>query len=274
VISALLEAAEQNEEQKMGMMFNRLQSNQPQILPVVVPQPQQQQNDHFESMMKHFFMMKMMKMHAKHHGGPHHNGDDMEHEQDSGENFSPYFQSKSNKNFLMEQLFRNKRQAEDEGRAGLLDLGDRLTEKLMEQKMKMESKIGNFTCMLRDQGVLDADNELDLQGMKQMLRSYSYDDEWFKNRAEADHDNCYAISQAIPRSVLAESPYGPKMCKLKMFMKCIEMHKMKTCMNFDIKKRLEENFGPLSDLVQQTGLNENQLFPLVMKLLHGDMMDE
>merc|ERR1711993_219339 len=39
-----------------------------------------------------------------------------------------------------------------------LDLGDRLVEKLAEQKHQMEAKIGNMTCVMRELNVLDASN--------------------------------------------------------------------------------------------------------------------
>merc|ERR1711971_1414011 len=39
-----------------------------------------------------------------------------------------------------------------------LDLGDRLVEKLAEQKLQMEAKIGNMTCVMRELNVLDASN--------------------------------------------------------------------------------------------------------------------
>merc|ERR1712037_487020 len=41
-----------------------------------------------------------------------------------------------------------------------LDLGDRLVEKLAEQKHQMEAKIGNMTCVLRELNVLDASNNI------------------------------------------------------------------------------------------------------------------
>ena len=49
------------------------------------------------------------------------------------------------------------------------------------------------------------------------------------------------------------------------------MSMFQTCMNNDIKKKLENNFGPLGKLVETTGLPEKQLLPMAMKLLHGDM---
>merc|ERR550525_1688187 len=54
--------------------------------------------------------------------------------------------------------YRSKRQATDS-----LDLGDRLVEKLAEQKHHMEAKIGNMTCILRETNVIDASNNIDMQ---------------------------------------------------------------------------------------------------------------
>merc|ERR1719234_2363743 len=86
--------------------------------------------------------------------------------------------------------YRSKRQATDS-----LDLGDRLVEKLAEQKHQMEAKIGNLTCVLRETNAIDASNNLDLQAMKR---------------------------------------------------------EMKLCMNQDIKNKVESNFGPMEELLQQT----------------------
>ncbi len=74
--------------------------------------------------------------------------------------------------------------------------------------------------------------------------------------------------------MLDSCPYGPELAKVKMFKKCCKMNKMRTCMNYDIKKQLELNFGgSLGDLVETTQLDEEELLPLVMTLLHGPEMD-
>merc|ERR1712107_433202 len=52
-----------------------------------------------------------------------------------------------------------------------LDLGDRLVEKLAEQKHQMEAKIGNMTCVMKELNVLDASNNIDIQAMKRISRS-------------------------------------------------------------------------------------------------------
>merc|ERR1712020_474344 len=120
-----------------------------------------------------------------------------------------------------------------------LDLGDRLVEKLAEQRHHMEAKIGNMTCVMRELNVLDASNNIDVQAMKRDIQKYTMPSEWFKNKYEHLLDTC------------------------------CEKAKMKLCMHQDIKKKVESNFGPMEDILQETQLTEHEFFPLVMQLLHG-----
>ena len=70
--------------------------------------------------------------------------------------------------------------------------------------------------------------------------------------------------------MLEDCTYGPQLAKVKAYKKCLKMHKMRTCMNFDVKQKLESNFnGDLEDLVKTTGMEEDELLPLVMTLLQG-----
>merc|ERR1719411_2450046 len=103
-----------------------------------------------------------------------------------------------------------------------LDLGDRLVEKLAEQKHHMEAKIGNMTCVMRELNVLDASNNIDVQAMKRDIQKYNMPSEWFKNKYEHLLDTC------------------------------CEKAKMKLCMHQDIKKKVESNFGPMEDILQET----------------------
>merc|ERR1712200_315282 len=67
-------------------------------------------------------------------------------------------------------LSRSKRQAKGQGRKdsattlpATLDIGDKLVEKLKHQQEEMEHKIGNMTCVLRETGVLNQQNKLDIR---------------------------------------------------------------------------------------------------------------
>merc|ERR1712055_395798 len=150
-----------------------------------------------------------------------------------------------------------------------LDLGDRLVEKLAEQKHHMEAKIGNMTCVMRELNVLDASNNIDVQAMKRDIQKYTMPSEWFKTKYEHLLDTCYEMATNLPaeiaeNSVVTGETFGTvKLGEVKMFTKCCEKAKTK----------LESNFGPMEDILQETQLTEHEFFPLVMQLLHGKEMD-
>merc|ERR1711936_1358755 len=160
-----------------------------------------------------------------------------------------------------------------------LDLGDRLGEKLAEQKHQMEAKIGNMTCVMRELNVLDASSNIDVQAMKRDIQKYNMPSEWFKNKYEHLLDTCYEMATNLPadiadNSVVTGDTFGTvKLGEVKMFSKCCEKAKMKLCMHQDIKNKVESNFGPMEDILQETQLTEHEFFPLVMQLLHGKEMD-
>merc|ERR1719454_482079 len=169
--------------------------------------------------------------------------------------------------------YRSKRQATDS-----LDLGDRLVEKLAEQKHQMEAEIGNMTCVLKELNTLDASNNLDLQAMKRDAQQYAMPSPWFGKKYEMILDSCYEMATNLPaemadNSVVSGSFGTVKMAEIKMFLKCEERGEMKLCMNQDIKTKVESNFGPMEEILQQTQLTEAEFFPLVMQLLHGEEMD-
>merc|ERR1712228_429478 len=135
-----------------------------------------------------------------------------------------------------------------------LDLGDRLVEKLAEQKHHM-------------------------QAMKRDIQKYTMPSEWFKNKYEHLLDTCYEMATNLPadiadNSVVTGDTFGTvKLGEVKMFTKCCEKAKTKLCMHQDIKNKVESNFGPMEDILQETQLTEHEFFPLVMQLLHGKEMD-
>merc|ERR550525_1241607 len=159
-----------------------------------------------------------------------------------------------------------------------LDLGDRLVEKLAEQKHHMEAKIGNMTCVLRETNVIDASNNIDMQAMKRDMQQYTMPSPWFGQKYEQMLDTCYEMVTNLPaefadNSVVSGSFGTVKLGEIKMFEKCTMKGEMKLCMNQDIKNKVESNFGPMEELLQQTQLTEHEFFPLVMQLLHGQEME-
>merc|ERR1719397_1318546 len=169
--------------------------------------------------------------------------------------------------------YRSKRQATDS-----LDLGDRLVEKLAEQKHQMEAEIGNMTCVLKEINALDASNNIDLQAMKRDAQQYAMPSPWFGKKYEELMDSCYEMATNLPaemadNSVVSGSFGTVKLGEIKMFTKCCEKAETKLCMNQDMKTKVESNFGPMEELLEQTQLTEAEFFPLVMQLLHGQEMD-
>jgi len=156
-----------------------------------------------------------------------------------------------------------------------LDRGDRLFAKLQEQKREMEARVGNMTCVLRETKVLNKDNEIDIKSLKQSMQQYTLPSPWFKNRFEELIDICHETAVNIPADISdehnIEGQFGSvNLAHVKTFMKCCKEGKQKLCMNQDTKNKIESNFGPIKDILEQTKLTEFQLFPLVQQMLQGE----
>merc|ERR1719228_2142760 len=158
---------------------------------------------------------------------------------------------------------------------GVLDLGDRLVQKLKIAQQEAEQKIGNFTCVLKKMHVLNDEHKIDVEAMKADLEQYALPSEWFKSHIHKNYEHCYNMSQAVPQSVQDEYHYpnAPNLAQIKVFMTCCTHAKARTCLYNDLKAKLENNFGPLEKIKEQTQLSETQLFHLVFQLLHGDELD-
>jgi len=176
---------------------------------------------------------------------------------------------------MMDVFSRSKRDAGDN-----LDLGDRLVEKLADQRHHMEAKVGNMTCVLREMKCLDSNNEIDIRTMKADIKNYELPSEWFGEKYEDILDSCYEMATNLPadlqeNSVITISSDNSKikLGEIKMFMKCCSKAKTQLCMNQDIKKKVEKNFGPIEEILEETQLTEYEFFPLVVQLLHGKEMD-
>merc|ERR1711894_539792 len=116
--------------------------------------------------------------------------------------------------------YRSKRQATDS-----LDLGDRLVEKLAEQKHQMEAEIGNMTCVLKETNTLDASNNLDLQAMKRDAQQYAMPSPWFGQKYEQILESCYEMATNLPaemadNSVVSGSFGTLKLAEIKMLANC------------------------------------------------------
>ena len=76
----------------------------------------------------------------------------------------------------------------------LYELGDRLSEKLMEQKEEMMAKMGNWTCVLRELKMVDKNMELDLESILEEIKDMNIRDNWLLEQTIEDTRTCYAVS--------------------------------------------------------------------------------
>ena len=98
-------------------------------------------------------------------------------------------------------------QARDaESQAQMFELGDRLNAKLQMAKEQMEAKIGNFTCMLRECGVIDASNNLvDVASLQEQTDQFPVQDKWLKEQIREDVATCHAVSSVVGVQSTAEN---------------------------------------------------------------------
>merc|ERR1712241_214815 len=276
VVHALLEGAEDLEQMKMMKVFQQLSqahqsNNQAQAQPIqlVLGQTQQQPQDNmFKKMMMKMMMKKMF------------GEQEYEPETYSSYKSSPFgnmgsTMNKNNKYEMMEQMMKtfmhqkHKRAADD-----VFELGDRLTEKLKAETATMQAKLGNASCVLQELGIIDQNQNLDVNKMVKSVEDGEwgqFPDQWLKEHHIKDCQTCATYADSIPKPVFDECAYGEKWGRIILFLQCEKESKYKTCMNHDMKAKLEKSFGSLEELEQATGLPEYQLLPLTMKLLHDQM---
>merc|ERR1712088_1299027 len=174
VVHALLESAEDFEQMKMMKAFQQLSqikqqsNNQPQPIQLVLGQTQQQPQDNmFKKMMMKMMMKKMF-------------GEQEQQETNNYFKSSPFGNMESrmntnNKYEMMEQMMKtfmhqkHKRAADD-----VFELGDRLTEKLKAETATMQAKLGNASCVLQELGIIDQNQNLDVNKMVKSVE----DGEW------------------------------------------------------------------------------------------------
>merc|ERR1719412_1065821 len=103
---------------------------------------------------------------------------------------------------MMQSMNRNKRATDD-----LFELGDRLTEKLKEETVEMQAKLGNASCVLKELDIIDQNENLDVSGMVQSIERGEwgeFPDEWLKEQHIKDCRNCAPFADSIPKTVFKE----------------------------------------------------------------------
>jgi len=268
-VHALLESSEDLKTMKlfkaMSMMHQGSQQ-QSQAAPIQLVLGQQQAPQ--DNMMKKMFMKMMMKKMFQDKDAdesPFGNMGSMKYGQENQDNQDQYkfFQN------MMKAMNRNKRATDD-----LFELGDRLTDKLKQETEEWQAKLGNASCVLKELDIIDQNENLDISGMVQSVERGEwgeFPDQWLKEQHIKDCRTCATFADSIPKTVFEECAWGEKWGRIMMFFQCEKDTKYKTCMNHDMKLKLEKSFGSLESLEEATGLPEYQLLPMTMKLLNEQM---
>merc|ERR1711887_449283 len=172
---------------------------------------------------------------------------------------------------------RHKRQAKPAGGASVtlpqsLDLGDKLADKLKQEQELIKSSVGNMTCVMKKMGVINDQNELDINTQKRSLKKLNFDSKWLHDRIEDDMEMCVNMANALPNEVQHRFHYPGmvNLSKLKAYKKCCLETRLRTCAFYDVKKTLESNYGSMDSILEQTKMTEDQLLPLMLNLLYGD----
>jgi len=266
-VHALLESSEDLKTMKlfkaMSMMHKGSQQ-QSQVAPIQLVLGQQQAPQ--DNMMKKMFMKMMMKkmfQDKESDESPFGNMGSMKYGQEDNQDQYKFFQN------MMKAMNRNKRATDD-----LFELGDRLTDKLKQETEEWQAKLGNASCVLKELDIIDQNENLDISGMVQSVERGEwgeFPDQWLKEQHIKDCRTCATFADSIPKTVFEECAWGEKWGRIMMFFQCEKDTKYKTCMNHDMKLKLEKSFGSLESLEEATGLPEYQLLPMTMKLLNEQM---
>jgi len=271
-VHALLEGAEDLKTMKMfkamSVLGGQQYQQQSQASPIQLVLGQQQAPQ--DNMMKKMFMKMMMKKMFQEENrnvdeSPFGNMGSMKYGQENQDNQNQFkfFQN------MMNAMNRNKRATDD-----LFELGDRLTDKLKQETEEWQAKLGNASCVLKELDIIDQNENLDISGMVQSVERGEwgeFPDQWLKEQHIKDCRTCATFADSIPKTVFEECAWGEKWGRIMMFFQCEKDTKYKTCMNHDMKLKLEKSFGSLESLEEATGLPEYQLLPMTMKLLNEQM---
>jgi len=267
-VHALLESSEDLKTMKLFKavsMMHKGNQQQSQVAPIQLVLGTQQAPQ--DNMMKKMFMKMMMKkmfQDKESDESPFGNMGSMKYgQQEDNQDQYKFFQN------MMKAMNRNKRATDD-----LFELGDRLTDKLKQETEEWQAKLGNASCVLKELDIIDQNENLDISGMVQSVERGEwgeFPDQWLKEQHIKDCRTCATFADSIPKTVFEECAWGEKWGRIMMFFQCEKDTKYKTCMNHDMKLKLEKSFGSLESLEEATGLPEYQLLPMTMKLLNEQM---
>ncbi len=96
-------------------------------------------------------------------------------------------------------------------------------EDIAEAKAMKKEALTNLTCVLADQGVLDANLQVNLRHFthdmwKSLAEPVDFD---LQRRISEKAEDCYAISNALPQHILDRKPLARRFGRQMLFMKCM-----------------------------------------------------
>merc|ERR1712241_887910 len=204
-INTMLTNADQMEDNKMMQLFHVMEKmEKTRRYHSAGPwDSEYDQSSWMEKMMKKTMMKKMMEKMFDHSSSSYDSENFMENmmrHKMKNDDSSSYRQR------MAALLSRNKRQAnKGQGRKdsattlpATLDIGDKLVEKLKHLQEEMEHKIGNMTCVLRETGILNQQNKLDIRTQKQYFQQFKFENKWLKNRIEKVMELCVDLAKSVP----------------------------------------------------------------------------
>lgn len=131
-------------------------------------------------------------------------------------------------------------------------------EKLQKMRAKITTFFGNATCVLRELKMLDEENALDLDSMKERLANMEID-EALKRDLDESLEGCHEFSSCMPESVVNKPGVLMGFGRQMLFFRCFKEAKLEACM----KKTFREDYLPM--LVEENmSVDEDESFYTIL----------
>ena len=111
-------------------------------------------------------------------------------------------------------------------------LADRFSEQLNQESNKMQAKLGNASCVLKELRIIDANKKLDVNSMVESIENGEwgyFPDPWLKTENIKNCRTCATYAGSIPNTFFDECAYGEEWGRIMLFLQCEEDAKYKVC---------------------------------------------
>jgi len=116
-----------------------------------------------------------------------------------------------------------------------------LVGKMHKMMLKMQYKMSNMTCVLKDLGMLDQDHRPNYEAIEQMITTMAVDED-MKADLKDGVEICRQFSMCMPPEK-THSPLMQRLAQPMAFFKCLKGKKLHAC----IRKDLRSELGPETD---------------------------